>query len=116
MTQVDLVVFAINGTRYAADLGQVARIDTPEPSESIGEPLGAPAEGRRALVFQVEEGGERRLNIDTVFGVARVPVTSLRRIPPAAHGARFSIGAWLDGDQPVLLVDLPTMIDGHLSP
>ena len=38
--QIDLVVFAVNGTRYAADLSQVRRIDVDEPTESIGAPLG----------------------------------------------------------------------------
>lgn len=108
--QIDLVVFAVNGTRYAADLSQVRRIDVDEPNESIGAPLGQPLVGHRALVFSAGEAIERRLAIDHVFGVSRVPLTSLRRMPRAAHCASFAIGAWLDADETVLLVDLPSMI------
>ena len=118
MTQalIDLVVFSVNGIRYAADLGQVRRIDIDEPNESIGHPLGPPAHGRRALVFSVEDSGERRLAIDEVLGVSRVPVTDLRRMPTTTHATRFSIGAWLDGEEPVLLVDLPSMISTPVTP
>ncbi len=108
--QIDLVVFAVNGTRYAVDLTQVRRIDIDEPNESIGAPLGPPLIGNRALVFSTGEAVERRLAIDHVFGVSRVPLTSLRRMPRAAHAASFAIGAWLDADETVLLVDLPSMI------
>ncbi len=107
---IDLVVFEVNGTKYAVDLGQVRRIDIDEPTESIGQPLGAPARGHRALVFSVEQNAERRLAIDQVLGVSRVPITSLRKMPTAVHAAPFSIGAWLDGEETVLLVDLPSMI------
>ena len=108
--QIDLVVFAVNGTRSAADLTQVRRIDVDEPTESIGAPLGPPLLGHRALVFSAGDAAERRLAIDHVFGVSRVPLTSLRRMPRAAHAASFAIGAWLDADETVLLVDLPSMI------
>lgn len=107
---IDLVVFEVAGVRYAADLSQVRRIDIDEPNESIGQPLGAPARGARALVFTVADHAERRLAIDQVLGVSRVPLTELRRMPAAVNAARFSIGAWLDGEQTVLLVDLPSML------
>ncbi len=108
--EIDLVVFEIAGARFAADLGQVSRIDIAEPTESVGHPLGAPHVGSRALVFSPGRGLERRLSVDKVFGVSRVPVTSLRRMPPAVHAAPFSIGAWLDGDATILLVDLLSMV------
>ena len=108
--QIDLVIFEIAGTRYGADLGQVRRIDIDEPTESIGQPLGKPDRGGRALVFEVDHGHERRLAVDNVLGVSRVLITSLRRMPPAVNAAKFSIGAWLDGDAPVLLIDLIVMV------
>ncbi len=108
--QVDLVVFEVAGIRYAADLGQVRRIDLDEPTESIGAPLGPCAVGRRALVFSPDPAVERRLAIDQVLGVTRVPLSALRRLPRAVNAARFTIGAWLDGEEPVLLVDLPSML------
>lgn len=109
MMEVDLVVFEVAGARYAADLGQVRRIDVDDQAETVGPLLGEPHSGRRALVFSTEPGRERRLAVDKVFGVSRVSVTSLRRMPAAAHAAPYSIGAWLDGDQAVLLVDLASM-------
>jgi|APLak6261679142_1056127.scaffolds.fasta_scaffold00011_55 chemotaxis signal transduction protein len=108
--EIDLVVFEVGGSRFAADLTQVRRIDIDEPTESVGHPLGAPLKGSRALVFGVGRGHERRLAVDVVHGVSRVPVTSLRRMPPAVHAAPFSIGAWLDGDDTVLLVDLISLV------
>lgn len=110
VTHVDLVIFEVAGIRYAADLSQVRRIDIDEPNESIGQPLGPPARGNRALVFAMADLAERRLAIDQVLGVSRVPLTDLRRMPLAVHAAPFSIGAWLDGEDTVLLVDLPSML------
>ena len=107
---IDLVIFDIAGVRYGADLGQVRRIDIDDPTETVGAPLGRPSFGGRALVFELEEGHERRLAVDKVLGVSRVPLTSLRRMPPAVKAAKFSIGAWLDGETPVLLIDLLAMV------
>ena len=107
---VDLVVFDVAGIRYAADLGQVRRIDIDEPTETVGYPLGPPTHGNRALVFDVGQGFERRLAVDQVFGVSRVPLGSLRRMPSAVKAAPFSIGAWLDGDTTVLLIDLLAIV------
>lgn len=104
--EIELVVFEVSGTRYAADLGQVRRIDLDDPTESVGAPLGKPARGHRALVFDVGDGHERRLVVDHVHGVSRVPVASLRRMPAAVHAAPYSIGAWLDGESTILLIDL----------
>jgi chemotaxis signal transduction protein len=109
-TQIDLVIFEVSGVRYGADLGQVRRVDIDEPSETVGQPLGKPARGGRALVFETSKGRERRLAVDQVHGVSRVPLASLRRMPPAVKAAPYSIGAWLDGDATVLLVDLHAMV------
>lgn len=103
---IDLVVFDVAGTRYAADLGQVRRVDLEDPAESVGQPLGAPSKGGRALVFTVGTGLERRLSVDQVLGVSRVPIQSLRRMPTAVNAPKFSVGAWLDGEDTVLLIDL----------
>ena len=103
---VDLVVFDVAGTRYAADLGQVRRVDLEDPGESVGQPLGKPAKGGRALVFDAGTGAERRLSVDQVLGVSRVPLQSLRRMPTAVNAPKYSIGAWLDGEETVLLIDL----------
>ncbi|MFT3708886.1 MAG: Frizzy aggregation protein FrzB [Archangium sp.] len=108
--EIDLVVFEVAGSRFAADLGQVRRVDLVDPAESVGDVLGRPLSGKRALVFDAAPGVERRLNVDKVVGVSRVKVTSLRRMPPAVHAAKYSIGAWLDGEQAVLLVDLFSMV------
>lgn len=107
---IDLVIFDVAGIRYGADLGQVRRIDIDEPTQSVGHPLGEPSTSGRTLVFDIGQGRERRLGVDQVRGVFRVPLTSLRRMPPAVNAAPFSIGAWLDGDEPVLLIDLLSMV------
>lgn len=104
--QVELVIFDVGGARFAADLGQVRRIDVDEPSESVGHPLGAPERGSRTLVFEAAVGFERRLVVDKVLGVQRVSTQALRRMPTAVNAPKFSIGAWLDGEETVLLVDL----------
>jgi chemotaxis signal transduction protein len=111
---VDIVVFDIAGTRYGADLSQVRRIDHDEFAPDIGPVLGQPRAGLRTLVFQAEGGEEKRLSVDEVVGVERVPVGQLRRLPRAAAAPGYSIGAWLDGDKAVVLVDLHAL-DSHGS-
>ncbi len=106
---VDIVVFEIAGTRYAADLTQVRRIDSLGTGDSFAYPFGAPREQKRSLVFGSPEGGERRLAIDAVLGVRAVRVAELRRMPPAVAAPSVSIGAWIDGEDTVLLVDLAAL-------
>jgi chemotaxis signal transduction protein len=103
---VDLVVFEIAGHRYAADMTQVRRIDRLEADASVGTPLGPPVEGRRALVFVPTGDRELHLAIDAIHGVQSVAVDQLRRLPPAVGPSPFILGAWLDRDSAVLLVDL----------
>jgi len=103
---VDIVLFEIGGAHYGADLTQVRRIDHLGSGDSFGHPLGTPRQQARTLVFANAEGYERRLAVDAVLGVRTVPVTELRRMPPAVAAPRTSIGAWLDKDSTVLLVDL----------
>lgn len=106
---VDVVLFEIGGVRYGADLAQVRRVDIDDPSESVGFPLGRPHDGRRALVFRPDDAPECRLAIDAVLGVRKIPVADLRRLPPAVAAPPMSMGAWLDGNEAVLLVDLFAM-------
>lgn len=104
---IDLVIFEIAGLRFGCDLGQVTRIDFDNKAPSVGTPLGMPASGRRSLVFRANtDSGEACLRIDSVLGVKRVPGDTLRRMPAAAHAPQSTLGAWLDGDVPVLLIDL----------
>ncbi|MBL8957132.1 MAG: Frizzy aggregation protein FrzB [Myxococcaceae bacterium] len=106
---VDILVFEVAGVRFAADASQVVRIDRAVDEASVGAPLGMPAVGLRALVFRAGDGGLRRLDIDKVSGVKTVAIESLRRLPPPARVGHVPIGAWLDGDEAVLLVDLERM-------
>jgi chemotaxis signal transduction protein len=106
---VELVLFTVGTTRYGAALTQVSRIDLDEPAESVGLPLG-PCTGRRALVFSPSSGVERRLRIDGVLGVRRVPADSLRRLPRVLSAPPMAIGAWIDGEQPVVLIDLHALV------
>jgi hypothetical protein len=103
---VDVVLFEIAGVRYGADLAQVRRVDVDDPHESVGFPLGRPGKARRALVFHPDGEPERRLAVDAVLGVKKISVVELRRLPPTVAATPLSLGAWLDGGQAVLLVDL----------
>jgi chemotaxis signal transduction protein len=103
---VEIVLFDIGGTRYGADMTQVSRIAKPDDGDSVGVPLGTPFEGRRAIVFTSTGTHEVALIIDGVLGVRTVPRGELRRLPLAAGPSPYIIGAWLDRDQTVLLVDL----------
>lgn len=117
--QVDLVLFEIGGTRYAADLSQVRRIDSDAelegPEGDVGALLGAPQRGHRGLVFVGGPTGDLRLSVDSIFGVRRVPVAQLRRVPTVMDGLPFAMGFWLDGETAVLLVDLLAIASSALS-
>jgi hypothetical protein len=107
--EVDLMIFEVAGDHFGVDLTQVLRIDTDQSVASIGAPLGVPRVGRRAMVFRSSEGAERRLLFDSMVSTRKVATTDLRRMPKVAAAASFSIGVWLNGEQPVILVDLPSM-------
>ncbi len=106
---IALVIFELAGTRYAADLSQVIRLDFYDSRCSVGVPLGPPRNGDKCLMIDAQDGRDWCLAIDTLHGVQRVPVEQLRRLPAVASGGNISIGAWLDGNQAVLLVDLAAM-------
>jgi chemotaxis signal transduction protein len=115
MSSIDLVLFEVGGVRYGAELRQVRRVDLPQPDLDVGAPLGPCLSGRRALVFEVE-AGERSVRVDEVLGVRRVETLDLRRLPAAVAASPMSLGAWLDGDRPIVLIDLhalPTVFPAH---
>lgn len=103
---VEIVLFEIAGTRYGADMTQVRRIGKASEVESVGRPLGSATKGKRALIFTPDGTREVGLPIDRLLGVHTVPIDDLRRMPIAAPSP-FVIGAWIDHDQAILLVDLP---------
>jgi hypothetical protein len=113
---LNLVVFELAGTRYAADLTQVVRFDFYDSSCSVGVPLGPPRIGSKCLMIDAQDGRDWCLAIDTLQGVRSVPIEHLRRLPVIAHGGAISIGAWLDGKEAVLLVDLVAMVLASQSP
>lgn len=103
--EVELLLFEIAGQRYGADASQVLRIERPGEQAIALSALGDLARGGRALVFRTD-AGEGQLRVDKVQGVRPVQLDSLRRLPPAARATPFTIGIWLDGEMPVLLIDL----------
>jgi hypothetical protein len=107
--QVELLIFEVAGVRYGADASSVLRIDRAGETEEVGSPLGKPDKGGRALIFSDEQGGERWLRVDSIEGVRTVSQLELRRLPGVAIASPISIGAWLDADRAVLLVDLKRM-------
>ena len=106
---VDILVFEVGNARFGADASQVLRVDSPLEAESVGAPLGKVKRGKRALVFHDASGEQRRLQIDLVHGIKTVSIELLRRLPEPARAGRANIGAWLDGDRAVVLVDLVAM-------
>ena len=116
---VGLLLFKIGDNTYGADATQVVRIDQP-PDANSGRPgttplerpeLGALKRGDRVLVFRDREG-EGQLRVDAVQGLRQVPVDQLRRVPAAALPAPYAVGFWLDGGNPVLLIDLSESLKG----
>lgn len=103
---VELIVFEVGPQRFAADATLVLRIDRPEETTVTRTELGPLTRGARSLVFRAP-GIEGSLRVDAVQGVRTVDATTLRRLPAAASPQKScAMGVWLDGDQPVLLVDL----------
>ena len=103
---VALLGFHLAGRRFAVDAGQVRRVAGYRPELDVGAPLGPPGSRRRALVFDPGDGGERALTVDQVAEVRRVDPAALRRLPPLTSAPPLLRGAWLDGGEVVLLVDL----------
>jgi chemotaxis signal transduction protein len=109
--EVNLLFFDIGGRLYGADASQVLRVDRPEAHAFERPELGKLASGERALVFRSGEG-EGQLRVDGVRGVRRVTVDHLRRIPPAAHASQYALGFLLEGETPILLLNLSESLKG----
>lgn len=108
--EVEVLFFQVGPDQLGADASQVLRIDRPRLPGLRRSLLGS-ASPKRSLVFRCDEGGaEGALDVDLVLGVRTVPTRDLRRVPPAARVAPHAIGFWLDGDRPVLLIDLPSTL------
>ena len=107
---VDILLFEVAGRIWGADAGQVLRIDRPgDDTVSVSE-LGPIAGRGRALVFATE-AGQGELKVDGVHGVKAVPEKALRRLPAVATHRPYAIGEWLDGENPIVLVDLVEMLN-----
>ena len=104
---VEVLFFLLGAERLGVDASQVLRIERPDVPGARLSPLGS-ASPKRSLVFLAGDGGgEGALEVDLVLGVRTIPARELRRLPGAARIARHAIGFWLDGERPVLLIDLP---------
>ncbi|MDY7228056.1 Frizzy aggregation protein FrzB [Hyalangium rubrum] len=103
--EVDILFFEVGPHVYGVDASQVLRIERALPDDLAVPGLGALHRGTRALVFNSLEG-ESHLKVDVVRGVRPIPVADLRRLPPAAVSAPYTIGACLDQARLVLLIDL----------
>lgn len=122
--EVAVLLFTIGLHRYGADASQILRVDLPDAETHRESPLGRPERGQRALYFQAGEfpsvGGaecaERSLAIDEVLELRQVAVTELRRKTFVLASAKAALGFWLDGNQPVVLVDLPGAVPSSIPP
>jgi hypothetical protein len=108
---VSLILFEVGGRRLGVDATQVLRVDRPDSAAHRFEALGRLAHGERALVFQTETG-EAQLRVDEVFGLQRVPLDHLRRMPLAVRAGPSAVGFWLDGENAVLLINLMETKEG----
>lgn len=104
-TEVDVLFFEVGDTVYGTDASMVLRIDRSHPEDLSLAELGTLKRGNRALVFETTEG-EGHLKVDAIRGVRPVPIVALRRLPPVASAASYTVGVFLDEERPVLLIDL----------
>ncbi len=107
--EVDILFFEVGTEVFGADASQIVRIDLPDQSALQIPELGSVITGKRALVFMIGEGEaevEAQLRVDAVLGIKPVPLESLRRLPPTASAKQYAIGVCLQGQAPVLLLDL----------
>jgi len=103
--EVELMLFEVGGNLYGVDASQVIRVDRARPDALRVTALGTPLRGLRAIVFDTDEG-QFQLAVDAVHGLRVVELDSLRRLPLVAATLPCNIGIWLDGEKPVLLLDL----------
>lgn len=105
-SELDLLLFQVGASVFGVDASLVVRIDRPDETTRTLAELGTPAHGTRCLVFRDPDGEERSIRVDSVPGVRTVPIAELRRLPDAAASRRYAVGVWLDGETPVMLIDL----------
>jgi chemotaxis signal transduction protein len=103
--EVDVLFFEVGDIVYGTDASQVLRIDRSHPDDLSVPGLGPLKRGNRALVFDTPEG-EGHLKVDAIRGVRPVPIMDLRRLPPVAGAAPYTVGVFLDQERPVMLIDL----------
>jgi hypothetical protein len=103
--EVDVLFFEVGEALYGTDASTVLRIERALPDDLTIAELGSLKRGNRALVFETSEG-EGHLKVDAIRGVRPVPIVALRRLPPAASAASYTVGVFLDEERPVLLIDL----------
>jgi len=118
----DLLFFEAGGQVFAASPADVARID--RPARSLGTAAIRDSSAGRVLVVQGERRAgppgdpavpfEFQIPVDRVLGVRRFPRTALRRTPvlsQAVGGPRAGevMGVVLDGQTPVLIIDVRQM-------
>lgn len=101
----ELLLFQVGPLRYGADAAQVLRI-APLQADAIElGSLGPLQKAARAVVVRVD-GEERQVAVDGVIGIESVALERLRRFPKMARAGAEALGVWLDGDAPVVLIDL----------
>lgn len=103
--RVDLLVFEVGPLRYATDAARVLRIAALEEGAVTLPALGALKRAARGVVVEVD-GVERQVAVDGVLGIHPVAIERLRRFPQMARAGAEALGVWLDGDAPVVLIDL----------
>ncbi|WP_242341344.1 MULTISPECIES: chemotaxis protein CheW [Anaeromyxobacter] len=119
----ELVLFQVGPRTFAAVVHDAIRIgsvrDVPAEDLVLETALGAPRACTRGIVVAShDEAVERTLVVDQVIGTRSVPEVQVQPLPAFA-AACLTSGAvtgfvLLDGD-PVLLVDLPTLVREHAT-
>lgn len=103
---IQILVVGVGEEAYGVDATQVLRIDRAEGGAFAHPALGTLREGKRSLVFQTDNG-EAQLKVDTILRVEAVPISRLRRMPPAATRSPLAVGLYLSDARPIVLIDLP---------
>lgn len=103
---IQILLVGVGEEQYGVDATQVLRIDRAEGGAFAHPALGTLREGKRSLVFQTDNG-EAQLKVDAIIGVDSVPLSKLRRMPPAATRSPLAVGLYLSDARPIVLIDLP---------
>lgn len=111
--RLDVLLFEVGGRMFGTDASSVVRVDRSERGSFVLSSLGDLKLGTRSLVFMGDGEAAGALQVDEVHGVSTVPVTELRRMPPCAGAHAYAVGVWLNGEKPVLLIDLKEGLRFH---